>query len=303
MLYAARAAAALLVLAAACSATPRPRSALSVSQSPAPAPAPADGAASSPGADASTAERPDAALDPDVAALPEGNGAKIALVIDDAGQADTYLFEYLNAPVPLAISIIPAGRRAAADDEAASARGKTVMLHIPLQNGRGAVRADGLNAGASEQTVTQFIDRAMQRVPHAAGANNHEGPYGSSDLRLMRTLLRELKQRGLFFMDSVTSQRTKGFMVERELGMPPRINNVFCDHLESDRDSRDALLTLARLASERGSAIGIAHVFHPYLLRAVLALHEQLRARGYVFAPITEVTNGLTPGLDQGVAS
>ena len=142
---------------------------------------------------------------------------------------------------------------------------------------------------------------AIGRVPHAVGANNHEGPYGSAQPELMRALLASLQRHGLFFMDSVTSQRTVGFAVEAEVGMPPRINNVFLDHYETDEDSRSAVLRLARLAARNGTAIGICHVQHPYALQALQALQVQLHARGYVFAPLSQVTNGSTPGLDSGV--
>src|SRR5207245_1786153 len=79
-------------------------------------------------------------LDPDVAALPDGHGAKIAIGLDDAGYADTYLAQYLKLPLPLTISVIPAGGHAPADDAAAFAAGKQVQIHIPLQNKAGNPR-------------------------------------------------------------------------------------------------------------------------------------------------------------------
>ena len=112
-----------------------------------------------------------------------------------------------------------------------------------------------------------------------------------------------LKARGLFFLDSVTSGRTVGFAIARELGMPARINNVFCDHYETDQDSRQAVLQLARDAASAGGAIGIGHVFHPYVLHVLVQLAPQLQARGYVFAPISQVTDAPAPGLDAGVRS
>ena len=252
----------------------------------------------------STTSTTPVALDADVAALPDGHGAKIAVVVDDAGGVDTYLADYLELPVT--ISIIPLAPHAHDDDAAAHAAGRDVMLHIPLANrsGKGGTPPGGLSVGTPADEVDRFVADAVTRVPHAVGANNHEGPLGSSTPALMTALLTSLKQRNLFFMDSVTSQRTVGFALATQMGMPPRINNVFLDHFETDADSRRALLDLARIAatSPTKGAIGICHVFHPYVARALNALRAQLASKGYVFAPISDVTDAPAPtGLDKGV--
>lgn len=242
-------------------------------------------------------------LDADVAALPPGNGAHLAVVIDDVGGVDTYLSDYFALPVPLTVSVIPGLAHAPADDRAASQAGKEVILHIPLAN-RAARPAPehGLATGATATDIDSWLDDALVRVPHAVGANNHEGAYGSTSVGLMRRLLAALHTRGLFFCDSVTSQRTVGYALEADQQMPPRINNVFLDHYETDGDSRDSLLRLARIAAGAGGAIGIGHVFHPYLFHAIRDIGPQLIARGYVFAPLSQVTNRpAADGLDRGV--
>jgi polysaccharide deacetylase 2 family uncharacterized protein YibQ len=241
-------------------------------------------------------------LDADVARLPDGKGARIAIVVDDVGIADTYLPGYIGLPPAITLSIIPFAPHAVEDDRAIHAAGHEILLHIPLANRRGPTAPDRLSPTDGADTIDRFLSGAVARVPDAIGANNHEGPYGSSSTALMRPLLAALQRRGLFFMDSVTSQRTVGFAVSQELGMPPRVNNVFIDHFESDADSRRAVLELALDAAQDGGAIGIGHVFHPYLLHAVVALAPQLEAKGFVLTPLSQVTDRLAAtGLDVGV--
>jgi polysaccharide deacetylase 2 family uncharacterized protein YibQ len=241
-------------------------------------------------------------IGPEVAALPDGRGAKIAIGVDDVGGTDTYLTEYLRLPQPLTFSIMPLAPHAAADDAAAHAAGRHVTLHIPLQNKPGAKRPDGLTVGMSRQAIDDFLNKALQRVPHAEGANNHEGSWGSTQPAIVRPLIEALHARQLFFYDSVTSGKTVGFATLVALGLPPKINNVFLDHVESDADSRQGLFQLATIASRHGSAIGICHAFHPYLLHAMQAYAAQLEAKGYTFVPISEVTNApVTGGVSQGV--
>lgn len=241
-------------------------------------------------------------LDADVAALPDGHGARIAIVIDDVGYTDTYLSGYLGLDVPLSFAVIPAAPHAADDDEAIHRAGRDLLVHIPLATGPGSTAPDGgLAVGTSPSAIDRWVAAALRRVPHAVGANNHLGAYGPTQPSLMRPLLAALQARGLFFLDSVTSGRTVGFAIARQLGMPSRINNVFCDHYETDQDSRQAVLQLARDAAAAGGAIGIGHVFHPYVWHVLASLAPQLRARGYVFAPVSEVTDAPGPGLDAGV--
>jgi polysaccharide deacetylase 2 family uncharacterized protein YibQ len=291
----------LALVLAGCSARPATRAGPTTSSTATASTAP--GSTSTTGAPAATPTTSPVHLDPDVAALPDGRGAKIAVVVDDTGIADTYLADYLKLPVT--ISIIPLSPHAREDDAAAHAAGHEVMLHIPLANNssRSGVPG-GVATSATPDQVDAFVTEAMVRVPHAVGANNHEGPVGSSSPPVMNALLDSLQKRGLFFMDSVTSQRTVGFALAAKKGMPPRINNRFLDHFETEADSRQALLQLARdaAASPTHGAIGICHVFHPYLARALGAVRAQLEAKGYVLSPISEVTNGLaSSGLDVGV--
>ena len=241
-------------------------------------------------------------IEEDVAALPDGNGARIAIVVDDAGGVEGDLAGYLALPMPVTISIIPSFAHATDVAERTHAVGKEVLLHLPLANKAG--QGDGvtrLNGTETADVVDRFVQSAVDRVPYAVGANNHEGPYGSAQPMLMRELLASLQRRGLFFMDSVTSQRSVGYAVEAELAMEPRVNNQFLDHDETDENSRDALIHLALLAARSGTGIGICHVFHPYALHALQAIGAQLQAKGYTFTVLSQVTNRLQGGLDAGM--
>lgn len=245
---------------------------------------------------------PPVVLDPAVAALPPGRGARIAIVVDDVGGPDTYLADYLALPQPLTFAVIPSAPHASADDERIHAAGREVLMHLPLANrpghGDGVTRLSGTE---TPEQVEAFVQASLARVPHAEGANNHEGSYGSTRVELMRALLASLHGHGLWFLDSVTSQRTVGFALEGPAGMPPRVNNVFLDHLENDADSLQALLHLAQVAAANGGAIGICHVHHPYLARVLAVYGPQLEAQGYRFLPLSQVTGGLAGGLDTGV--
>ena len=276
------------------SATPTATPTAARTTSPAPAPSPTSTTST-----ASTT--PTDALPADVRALPAGNGASIAVVVDDVGGADTYLGDYLALPVPVAFAVMPLAGNATADDRRIAAAGRAVLLHIPLPIAADLHPAGGLGIDATAAQAAEFVATAKQRVPHAVGANNHQGSLGTSTPALMQVLLPTLQRAGLWFLDSVTSQQTVGYATALSLGMPSRLNNVFLDNEDSDAAARHQLLELARLAAVNGSAIGICHVHRPYQLRALQQVAGALVERGYRFRSVTEVTNRPAGGLDVGV--
>lgn len=236
-----------------------------------------------------------------MAALPAGHGALIAIVIDDVGATDAYLGGYLRLALPLTFAIMPAAKNAPADAATIAAAGYEEILHIPLPVAPDPTAAGGLNLDATDADVAAYLDNALTRVPHAKGANNHAGGWGTSTPTLMDRLLRGLQARQLYFLDSVTTQQTVGYATARQLGMAPRINNVFLDGAQAS--SRGQLLQLARLAATHRTAIGIGHANRAWLLHNLEAVAPQLQAKGYRFASLGTVTNGIAGGLDVGVRS
>ena len=280
--------------------------AASPSPSPTPTPTPAATASrpASPTSSPTSPARPTTpsdALPADVLALPAGNGASIAVVVDDVGGADTYLGDYLALPVPVTFAVMPLTGNATADDARIAAAGRAVLVHVPLPIAGNLHPAGGLGIDATAAQAAEFVATAKRRVPHAVGANNHQGSLGTSTPALMQVLMPTLQRAGLWFLDSVTSQQTVGYATALSLGMPSRLNNVFLDNEDSDAAARHQLLELARLAAVNGSAIGICHVHRPYQLHALQQVAGALVERGYRFRPLTEVTNRPAGGLDVGV--
>jgi polysaccharide deacetylase 2 family uncharacterized protein YibQ len=85
------------------------------------------------------------------------------------------------------------------------------------------------------------------------------GSSFTADRAKMRVVLQELKRRGLFFVDSRTTDKSLGFDLARELGLSSAKRNVF---LDNDLDLGAIEIQLERLLSmarHYGKAIGIAH--------------------------------------------
>jgi polysaccharide deacetylase 2 family uncharacterized protein YibQ len=65
----------------------------------------------------------------------------------------------------------------------------------------------------------------------------------------------------MFFVDSLTSNHSKGFATARSLNMAAAHRNIFLDNIVEESAIFYQLLKLVRFAHEHGSAVGIGHPF------------------------------------------
>jgi len=119
----------------------------------------------------------------------------------------------------------------------------------------------------------------LATVPHAIGANNHEGSRATADARLMTELMPLLRARGLFFIDSRTTAATVAYDEAKRAGVRAASRNVFLD----DTPTRDAVLAqldvAARDAMRERYAIAIGHP-HPETIAALREGVPRLERRG-----------------------
>ena len=220
--------------------------------------------------------------------LPDGNGAVIAIVIDDTVDG-ARLDEFLTLGVPITYALFPFQRRSREASAKVKAAGAEVIIHLPI-DGR-PTRPGGWYLGVrwTQAQVNEWVDRAFRSVPDAVGANNHRG--STWNIRAMRQLMRRLYQRNLFFMDSWTVFNTVAYAAAVEQGMPSRINNLFLDTRADVDWSVGRLYKLAAIAKRHGSAIGIGHVQRRSTYLALKKAIPVLLASGYRILPLSQVTN------------
>ncbi len=84
----------------------------------------------------------------------------------------------------------------------------------------------------------------------------------------MIPLLDVLRNRGLFFIDSVTGGRSIAYDLARRMGLHSAYRNVFLDSEVGVDYSRRRLVELFELAKRKGKSIAIGHPF-PETLRAL----------------------------------
>ncbi|MGK7346565.1 MAG: divergent polysaccharide deacetylase family protein [Candidatus Nitrospinota bacterium M3_3B_026] len=246
--------------------------------------------------------RPEMIVEEKLAAIPPEKGVetpplpafpekpRIAFIIDDLGAEPEAAERLMAIDAPLALSILPGQRFSKSIAENAAKRGVVVMAHLPMQP-----KSSETDPGPGALTVSQDADMIlrtlkadMDAVPGALGVNNHMGSLFTEDRERMSIVMREIKRRGLFFIDSRTTAGTVAYDVAVEYGARAASRDVFLDN-ERDVDKISGqIIALAEEALEKGSAIGIGHPY-PETIEALERTIPVARAMGVEISPVTEL--------------
>lgn len=199
--------------------------------------------------------------------------ARIAIIIDDLGYGLEAGERAIALPGPVACAILPGAPRATALATAANARGKEVLLHLPLQavDHQGPMEPDAITLDTSREHLSLTVLRAFESVPFAVGVNGHRGSLITRHPGHMRWLMEDLLLRdGLFFVDSYTTHLSVAMQIASETGVRAIRRDVFLDPDALPGTVAREFERLKSLARQRGSAVAIGHP-HP----ATLAFLEQ----------------------------
>ncbi len=219
---------------------------------------------------------------------------RVAIVIDDVGFEEEPPLELARLGLPLTFAILPYQRYSRSLGEKLRAAGQEVILHLPMEPlayprrdpGQGAV-AEGMAPAAIEAAVR----RDLLAVPEAVGVNNHMGSRATADPAVMRAVLRVVRERSLYFLDSRTTGDTVAFDIAREMGVPAVERSVFLDDRRDESYIEGQVRELLRKARERGSAVAIGHP-DPVTVEVLKRSVDLIRSAEIQVVPASELAGG-----------
>lgn len=219
---------------------------------------------------------------------------RIAILIDDLGHDLAAGERVLALPRAIGVAVLPQTPYARALSLRAAAEDRDLLLHLPLESLDAAeLGPGGIAAGASPRVFEQVVAAGMESVPGAKGVNNHMGSLLTQAAGSMRLLMGALRNRGMYFVDSYTTERSVALRVAQESGVPATRRDVFLDPAPTESASPDAVIAeqwqrLLELARKRGVALAIGHP-NPTTLAWLERELPSLSARGYELIKVSEV--------------
>ncbi len=220
---------------------------------------------------------------PEPAAAP-----RLALVIDDLGRDLEAARDFLDLAVPVTLAVLPHQPRSREIAALAGARGREYLLHLPMQP-QGYPKVDpgegALLEGMGHKELARRVSAALDSVPGASGVNNHMGSRLTELREPMLWVMGELRGRGLYFLDSLTSGASVAAAAARDEGVRWTVRDVFLDNTQEVNEVGAQLDRALEAARAHGRALAIGHP-HPATLEALRRWAPKIRAAGVeVVAP------------------
>jgi len=215
---------------------------------------------------------------------------KVAIIIDDIGYSLSHARQFLELNVPFTFSILPRLAKSNALAIEISSRGHEIMLHQPMEpyNPKSDPGPGALYVGYEPDRIVSIIEENIFDVPCAVGVNNHMGSKFTGCNKETNEALQVVKERGLFFVDSLTSSHSVAYETAIKLNMASARRNFFLDNYINESAILSQLNKLKKHAQKYGQAIGIGHPF-PETARAIGRFSTSLKDSGISLVHISKV--------------
>ena len=245
------------------------------------------------------AGRPAPALPSDFEPADRRRGGVVAVVVDDVGYDERALETLARWEAPFAVAVIPSAPFASRAVLLAREKGWDLLVHLPMEPESGPSEAEAIGVRDDDDAIRGRVLAALAKTPGAIGINNHQGSKATADARVVRAVLGVVKEKGLFFLDSRTTNASVAGAEAAAMRVPFLARDVFLDDVAAETSAKrgvpEALdaaweRTLA-LAAKKGQAIVIGHPRKETL--AFLA--ERLGLRGKKEGPRAVRVSELVP--------
>ena len=187
---------------------------------------------------------------------------KIAIIIDDVGRTTRLNTILQGIKLPLNISILPKQRETTSMSTAGKKEGWDVLLHLPMEpKEKSWIDSTFIKVGMDSEEIRKRIDEYLKEMSYVQGVNNHMGSLATTDENIMRTVLGIVKERGLYFIDSLTISNSVGEKVAKEIALERFAKrDIFLDNTDEKEYIISQIDHLVELSIRKGFAIGIGHL-------------------------------------------
>lgn len=216
---------------------------------------------------------------------------KLAVIVDDCGYDMSSVRILLNTGLPLNFAVLPYKPYSSDVLEMIKSDGRVAMLHLPMEPMDRSAMSEGSSTictDMSKDKILELTRKAINSLPGVSGVNNHQGSKATADSATMTTVLQELRNQDLFFVDSRTSSKSVARDKAVAMGVPTARNDIFLDNSSDVQAIRKQIYKAMDIAEKNGSAIAICHA-RPNTAKAWSMYAEEIKNTGIELVPITDV--------------
>lgn len=216
---------------------------------------------------------------------------RIAILIDDLGWNEEIAVDILEADVPLSLAIIPKLPFSRSIAEKAREKNRDILAHIPMEPHdpkKMKQENEFLKTEMSEDDLDKRIEDYLSSIPFCMGVNNHMGSKFTEDRVVIEILLRKIKEKNLFFVDSKTSSKSIAYQLAKGMKIRTAYRNIFLDNSHDIGYIKNQIRELISVSKQRGSAIGIGHADKNTLM-AIKEMTPEIKKEGIEIVPVSKL--------------
>ena len=187
-------------------------------------------------------------------------GPKLAIIMDDIS-TNAHVSELKKLSIKVTPSIFPPEKGHPKSAELAK-EFSVYMVHLPLQAlNYTNEKANTLRTGDSKEKISQRIKDIKNDFKGVKYINNHTGSGFTSDFKSTLALLAELKNSEIYFIDSLTTNKSTVLDASKKLGLKYAYRDVFLDNEQNVSKILKMINNAVAVAKKDGVAIAICHPY------------------------------------------
>lgn len=223
---------------------------------------------------------------------PSDTRPRIAIIVGGLGMSvSTTQAAVDTLPPGVTLAFSPYGTDLQGLVSAARGNGHEVMLEVPLEPYDYPNNDPGQNTLLASSPLTDNTARlrwVMSRVTGYAGLVNNEGAKFLSSLKDTQMLLETTQQRGLYFLDSGSSDQSLARDAARATGVHFARADVSVDRIVTRDAVEKELAALEKAAMQKGFAIGVSQAY-PSSIELIRSWAQGLEQKGFALVPASGV--------------
>ena len=188
--------------------------------------------------------------------------AYVSIVVDDMGISAKHTKEILSIHAPLTSSFLTYGENLNTYAKEALEAGHEIMIHVPMEPmGAADLAPDTLKISMSDDEIKEAFLEMLAKFDgiEVKGINNHMGSLFTQSAPKLDIIMTVLKEKGLFFLDSKTTEYSQALEVSQIDEVPYIARDVFLDNENDYEKIKSRLEETEEIAEKTGFAVAICH--------------------------------------------
>ena len=194
-----------------------------------------------------------------------------------------------DLPPEVTFAFAPYAKKVKEWIKTARGAGHEVLLNVPMEPSdypRSDPGPNGILLKLSDEENLQRLNWMMGRFTGYVGIASQQGGRFTGNVKGMRTLLGELKRRGLMFVDSKTNSNSVTAAVAAKIDAPYAVNDRMVDIVPSRAAIDFRLSEIELVLRSKGAAVAMGRAY-PVTIRRLKRWIKQLPEKGFVLAPVS----------------